>query len=214
MFKTHAPSAAPAPAATPAALASDAGLAGRARSALGVDALIAQATARQEAALLGQAVTPLFPEDCPWDCVAAVPEKSAQRLQHQLSAVTAAVLDYRAGLTATAGHLATWLDASEDDVRELALNFARLDLTGMPELSAIAHLDQLPNVPCQDEFPGLFKLLTRPGLPESPGLRKLIWAESLLGAPVPGDHVATQIARVNDARFWRRAIRVLLLRAA
>jgi hypothetical protein len=161
MFKTHAPSATPTPA--PA----------RACSRLGVEALIAQASAQRETVLLGQTLSPLFPESCPWTAVAEVPEKSATRLQHQLSAVTAAVLDYRTGLTATAGQLATWLDASEDDVRELALEFAQRRL---------------------------------------PGTAKLSWAERVLRAPVPGDSQATQTARVNDARFWRRAIRVLLLR--
>jgi hypothetical protein len=145
----------------------------RSRSTLGVEALIAQASAQRETALLGQTLSPLFPESCPWTAVAEVPEKSANRLQHQLSAVTTAVLDYRTALTATAGQLATWLDASEEDVRELALEFAQRRL---------------------------------------PGSAKLTWAERVLRAPVPGDSQATQLARINDARFWRRAIRVLLLR--
>jgi hypothetical protein len=183
-----------------------------ARSTLGVDALITQATAHHESYVLRHSFSPLFPETCPWDSVAGVPEKAADRLQHQLSAVTAAVLDFRASLTSTAGELAAWLDASDDDVRELAQKFAKLDLAGMPDLSAIPHLDQLLSVPCENEFPGLFKLLTQPGLPQSPTLKKLIWAEMLLGAPVPGDHVATQLARLADVRFWRRAIRVRLLR--
>jgi hypothetical protein len=177
-----------------------------------VDALIAQASAQHEAALLAHTISPLFPEECPWSSISTVPDKPARRLEHQLNAISAAVVDYRAGLTSTAGELAAWLDASDDDVRELALNFARLDLSGTPDLSGIAQLAQLPSVPCAGEFPGLFQLLTRPGLPESPALKKLLWAEELLGAAVPGKCLATQLARLSDARFWRRAIRVRLLR--
>ena len=154
MFTTHAPS----PGATFNTATADV-TALRPHSATGVDALIAQAAARHEARLLGQTLSPLFPESCPWDCVAAVPEKPAKRLQHQLSAVTAAVQDFRAGLTATAGQLATWLDASEEDVRDLALEFAQR---------------RLPSTP------------------------KLVWAERVLRAPVPGRCEATQLARVND----------------
>jgi hypothetical protein len=180
---------------------------------MGVNAFIAQAAAEHEAKLLTKTLSsPLFPGDFPWSSVSAVPEKPAQRLQHQLSAISAAVANYRADLTSKAGELATWLDASDDDVRELALNFARLDLSGTPDLSGIPQLEKLPNVPCAGEFPGLFQLLTRPGLPESPALKKLLWAQELLGAAVPGKCLATQLARLSDARFWRRAIRVRLLR--
>lgn len=95
------------------------------RSTAGVDALIAQATARHEVALLGKTLSPLFPESCPWDAVSAIPEKPAHRLRHQLSIVTAAVVDYRTSLTASAGQLAAWLDATDEDVSELALEFAQ-----------------------------------------------------------------------------------------
>jgi hypothetical protein len=184
----------------------------RLRSRLGVDTLISQACALREAQLLTQAFSPLFPEASPWAEVASVPQHQAQRLKAQLHDVAAAALKYRQGLTATAGQLAGLLDASEEDVREMALRFARLDLSGMPELATFEHIDQLPGAPCEAEFPGLFMLLTRPGLPESPQLNKLVWAEQLLGAPVPGDCVSTQLARVSDARFWRGAIRVRLMR--
>ena len=72
---------------------------------MGVDALIAQATARHESNVLAQTLAPLFPEGCPWAFVAAVLGKPAYRLRHQQSAVTAAVLDYSASLTVTAGQL-------------------------------------------------------------------------------------------------------------
>lgn len=123
--------------------------------------------------MLGQVFSPLFPETCPWDSVASVPSPAAERLPHQLSAVTAAVADYRTGLTASAGQLAPWLDASEADIQELALYYAKRDFAG---------------------------------------LEKLTWAEKLLKAPVPGQSTATKMARVSDARFWRRAIRVILMR--
>lgn len=45
-----------------------------------------------------------------------------------------------------------------------------------------------------------------------PNLQKLDWAARLLGAPVPGHSVSGQLARLDDARFWRRAIRTRLLR--
>ncbi|MFL9922599.1 replication endonuclease [Paraburkholderia fungorum] len=45
-----------------------------------------------------------------------------------------------------------------------------------------------------------------------PNARKLHWAERILGTPVPGDSLTSQLARVDDARFWRRAIRTRVLR--
>ncbi len=147
-----------------------------ARSTLGVESLIAQATATHEAELLAQAVSPLFPETCPWQSVAAVPAKpgnAGKRLAHQLSAITAAVAGYCSSLTVTAGQLAPFLDASDTDVRELALQFSQYQL---------------------------------------PGQQKLAWAARLLGAPVPGDNLPSRMARVADARFWRRAIRLRLMR--
>lgn len=159
MTATHAPSASNSPQFS--------------RSTVGVDALIAQATARYEAATLATTLSPLFPESCPWNAVASIPEQPAYRLRHQLSSVTAAVVDYRSSLTASAGQLAAWLDATDEDVRELAMEFAQRRL---------------------------------------PATNKLEWAERVLCAPIPGETEATRTARVNDARFWRRAIRVLLLR--
>ncbi|MFP3186383.1 MAG: replication endonuclease, partial [Paraburkholderia sp.] len=90
-----------------------------------------------------------------------------------LKAITQALNNYRDGLTGTAGRLARYLDATEEDIRELALRYAKHHL---------------------------------------PELRKLDWAKKRLGAPVPGKTVSSQLARVNDARFWRRAIRTRLLR--
>jgi hypothetical protein len=207
MFTTHAPS----PAAAAIVVRAD-GSAARPRSTLGVDALIAQACARHEAGLMGQTLSPLFPEDCPWDCVAAVPEKSAKRLQHQLSAINAAVLDYQASLTATAGQLSAWLDASEEDVRELAMQFAKLDLSQIPDLSEAKVREALLALPAIAKFPGMVDLLSRAVLPHGAAAKKLLWAESLLGGPIAGASFESQFARVSDARFWRRCIRVILLR--
>lgn len=44
------------------------------------------------------------------------------------------------------------------------------------------------------------------------GTAKLAWAERLLGCEVPGDTVMSKLARLVDARFWRRTIRTILLR--
>ncbi len=184
----------------------------RLHSSQSVDALIAQACARHESALLGQALTPLFANDCPWDSVAAVPAKLAQRQASALSSITAAVLDYRAGLTATAGELNAWLDASEENIRTLAIQFAKLDLSDIPDLSAAGVREALLTLPAVVEFPGMVGLLSRPVLPHSAIGKKLLWAQSLLGSPVPGETLQAQCARLSDARFWRRCIRVILLR--
>jgi hypothetical protein len=217
MFTTHAPSAAAATAcvaftAIPGAAGNQDVPALPPHSTLGVEALIAQATVRHEASLLGQTLTPLFPDDCPWSSVAAVPEKPAKRLQSQLSSITAAVLDYRASLTATAGQLARWLDASEEDVRALALQFAKLDLSQFPDLSEAGVREALMALPLVAGFPGMVSLLARADLPQSAIAKKLLWAETLLRGPVPGDTPEAQLARLSDARFWRRCIRVILLR--
>ena len=187
-------------------------IAQRLHSSQSVDALIAQACARHESALLGQALTPLFANDCPWDSVAAVPAKLAQRQASALSSITAAVLDYRAGLTATAGELNAWLDASEENIRILAMQFAKLDLSDIPDLSAAGVREALLTLPAIVEFPGMVGLLSRPVLPHSAIGKKLLWAQSLLGGPVPGETPEAQFARLCDARFWRRCIRVILLR--
>lgn len=186
----------------------------RLRSRQGVDALIAQACAQHEAQLLAQTFSPLFPEDSPWSRLASIPEEHARQFKAQLAKVAAATVQYRVALTATAGQLAGVLDASEEEVRAMALNFARLDLSGMPDLSAAdrGKLEQLPAVPEQEQFPGLFMFLAQPGLPASPQLRKLLWTEHLLGAPVPGKSTDAKLSRICDARFWRRAIRARLIR--
>lgn len=199
MSTAHAPTVTPVPVS-------------RLHSSQGVDALIAQACARHESTLLGRALTPLFADDCPWNSVAAVPDKVARREAHTLSTITAAVVDYRAGLTATAGHLTAWLDASEEDIRALAMQFAKLDLSGIPDLAVASVRAALLALPAVAEFPGMVGLLSRPVLPQSPICKKLLWAESLLRGPVPGQTSAAQFSRMSDARFWRRGIRVILLR--
>ena len=45
-----------------------------------------------------------------------------------------------------------------------------------------------------------------------PGTMKLSWAEQLLGITIPGSSIETRMARLDDARYWRRAIRVRLMR--
>ena len=45
-----------------------------------------------------------------------------------------------------------------------------------------------------------------------PGKQKLAWAVRVTGAAIPGKTPETQGARINDARFWRRAIGVRQLR--
>lgn len=144
----------------------------------GVACLIAQVCTEREREALANALSPLFPDQSPWMRVADVPAQHAsctlqQRLPGVLRAVAEAVEALRDSLTATAGKLSRWLDASEDDIRELALQFARHPLRG-------AH--------------------------------KVRWASHLLGRPIPGDDLNGQLARLADARFWRRAIRVTLMR--
>lgn len=46
----------------------------------------------------------------------------------------------------------------------------------------------------------------------TPGMTKLTWAQKLLRMPIPGTTMESQLARLNDPRFWRRAIRVRLMR--
>lgn len=48
---------------------------------------------------------------------------------------------------------------------------------------------------------------------EMPPLLKLRLAEKLLGIVIPGNTLAAQLARLFDARYWRRALRVRILRA-
>lgn len=196
----------------PSASSACSGYAPRLHSSQGVKALIAQACGRLEASLVGNALTPLFPDACPWGQVNAVPEKLALRESSTLSRITAAVVEYRASLTATAGQLSTWLDASEEDIRGLALQFAKLDLSGLPNLSDAAVRDALLSTPLVRDFPGMAALLAQPELPQSPQEMKLLWAQSLLGAPVPGANTEARLSRLSDARFWRRCIRVILLR--
>lgn len=145
----------------------------RVRSTDGVAQLIENACARREADALAEVFSPLLPEESPWSALASVPAGEARRHAPQLTAVAEGVAQYREALTATAGSLARWLDASEEDIRELALRFAKHQL---------------------------------------PGVQKVVWAQRLLGCEIPGETLLTKIARLGDARFWRRAIRSILLR--
>ncbi len=145
----------------------------RQRSTHGVAALINEASAHHERVLLGQAYSPLFPDDPPFAALPEVPADVARSEAARLTDIAQGIEDYRAGLTGTAGALAPYIGATEENIRELALRYAKYDL---------------------------------------PGCQKLAWAERLLGSPVPGESVTTKMARVHDARFWRRAIRVVLMR--
>lgn len=138
-----------------------------------VDTLINAAAVLQERDLLGQAYSPLFPNDAPFTTLRDVPPELARRDVSRLTAIAQFLEDFRTGLTATAGSLARYIEATEEDIRELALGYAKYHL---------------------------------------PGYQKLAWTERLLRSPVPGDNVTSKMARVNDARFWRRAIRVFLMR--
>lgn len=138
-----------------------------------VTALLDGACRQEETRLLIEAFSPLLPECCPWDSCAVLPSTVVKQAGPQLTRLNRALAEYRNGLTATAGHLAAWLDASDEDVREVALRYAQLQL---------------------------------------PGQQKLAWAERRLGQGIPGKTPESRWARINDARFWRRMIRVRLLR--
>lgn len=142
-------------------------------SRAGVTALLDNACDRHESQLLALAFSPLFPDDSPWASLADIPAEQRKRAHPQLTRISQALADYRTSLTATAGALAKWLDASDEDVREVALRYAQLRL---------------------------------------PGRQKLAWSERRLGTRIPGKTQEARWARINDARFWRRAIRVRLLR--
>lgn len=139
----------------------------------GIKNLLSVACDQHERALFADAFSPLFPEASPWSKAADVPAALLKHYQPQLTRIAQGLAEYSAGLTETAGHLAAWLDASDEDVREVALRYAQLRL---------------------------------------PGQQKLALAERFLGTRIRGDSFETQMARINDARFWRRAIRVRLLR--
>lgn len=142
-------------------------------SRAGVTALLDAACRQEESRLLIAALSPLLPECCPWTSCAALPPAVVKQSGPQLTRLNKALGEYRQGLTATAGQLAAWLEASDEDVREVALRYAQLRL---------------------------------------PGQQKLAWAERRLGTAIPGKTLDSRWARINDARFWRRAIRVRLLR--
>lgn len=143
------------------------------RSTHGVDVLIDHACANLERTRLAEILSPLFPDDSPWSALADIPAPITLRHSSRLSVVARELARYRAGLTCTAGRLARYLDASEEDIRDLALHYAKFQL---------------------------------------PGTQKLRWAARLLGTTIPGQSVVSRLARVNDARFWRRTIRSRLLR--
>lgn len=95
-------------------------------------------------------------------------EESARFLQ-----IEKALAAFRQSLTHTAGPLADWLEASDEDIRELAMRYAARRM---------------------------------------PSTQKLGWAAKRLGMPIPGVCLESQLARLNSARFWRRAIRTVLRR--
>lgn len=138
-----------------------------------IAALIEQAVFAQETPFLANAFSPLLPDDCPWQHLSDFDRATAKREAPRFQTVTVRLAEFRHELTATAGVLAPWLDASDEEVREVALRYAKYQL---------------------------------------PGTQKLSWATKRLGKSIPGECLATQFARINDARFWRRAIRVRLLR--
>lgn len=51
------------------------------------------------------------------------------------------------------------------------------------------------------------------GLFDLPIAQKIEFAEKLLGAVIPGKTIQSQYLRVSDPRFWRRALRVRIMRA-
>ena len=182
------------------------------RSTAGASALIDRACARFEEEQLAQAFSPLFPDNLPWQKVADATGVVKPRIQAQLGGITAAVVAYREALTVTAGALTGWLDASEEDVRALAMSFAQLDFTDMPDLGDEDVLPTLLASHAVTAFPGMAELLQRPDLPACPVAKKKLWALTILKSAVPGQTLAAKVARLSDARFWRRAIRVLLMR--
>ena len=182
------------------------------RSTAGAASLIDHACARFEAEQLAQAFSPLFPDHLPWQKVADATGVAKPRTKAQLSAITDAVVTYREALTVTAGALTGWLDASEEDIRVLAMSFAKLDFNGMPDLSEADVRQTLLATSAIKDFPGMAALLQQPVLPECPLAKKILWSVTILKSVVPGQTLAAKIARLSDARFWRRAIRVLLMR--
>lgn len=138
-----------------------------------VSALIDATCAQREKTEIIRAFSPLFPEETPWVLLAEMPEACVRRFAPQRRRIAEMLETYRGELTSTAGRLARWLDASEEDIRQLALQFARYRL---------------------------------------PACQKVAWAFRLLRAPIPGVTLDSQLARLNDARFWRKAIRTRILR--
>ena len=142
----------------------------------GVTALVDKAIALYEAGQLGHVFNPLFPDDYPIKSVAQALEHLPQRFKGRLDSISEAVDNYRQTLQSKSASVLSWLDASEEDIREVALHFAKLRFA------------------------------------DKPAQYKVAWAERLLKQTIAGDNAASQFSRVSDARFWRRAIRVQLMR--
>jgi len=139
-----------------------------------VAALIETACEQYETATVRAAFSPLYPELSPFSRLSDIDPKALRRQEcAAYTQATKVLAEYRQSLTRTAGHLARWLDATEEDIRDLAMGFAKYQL---------------------------------------PGTQKLAWAVQLLGSPIPGKTLVSQFARLADARFWRRAIRTILMR--
>ena len=201
-----------APSSTPVSAA----FAPRLHSGSGAQSLIEQACKRFTSQQLQKYLSPLFPEACPWDEVAQVPlpksKTKALRMQETLSSVSALVEQYRRGLTQSAGEMAPWLDASEEDIKSMALKFAKLDLSADSSIDDLQARQSLLSLPSVIEFPGMAKFLSLPVLPTSAFDKKLLWAETLLQMRIPGDSRTAQHSRLNDPKFWRRMLRVILMR--
>ena len=106
--------------------------------------------------------------------LAAIDPETLHKVESALFAQTTKELaDYRHALTHTAGPLERWLEATDEDIRALAMRYAARKM---------------------------------------PGTKKLAWASALLGTAIPGTCIESQLARLNNARFWRRAIRTVLRR--
>ncbi|MCP9759393.1 hypothetical protein EGI20_08730 [Aquitalea sp. S1-19] len=144
------------------------------RSTNGVSTLITQARYAHERTVIAQVFAPLRPDVWPWQYLADIPTSVASKEPAKLSQITQTLRDFEARLTATAGKLAGYLDASDGDINLLAARFAKL---------------RLPKA-----------------------AQKLEWARRLLNADIPGQTEQAQRARINDARFWRRAIRTHIIR--
>ena len=100
-----------------------------------VAALIEAACEQYEPDAVRAAFSPLYPELSPFTRLSDIDTKTLKRQEFTAYAqARRALTDYRTSLTSTAGRLARWLDASEEDIRELAMQFAKRDFPGIQKL--------------------------------------------------------------------------------